>query len=345
MRATIMYRAGDVRIENVPDAHIIEPTDALIKISAACICGSDLWPYKELKAEEHGRRMGHEAIGIVESVGADVRTVKPGDVVVMPFAYSDGMCSFCREGLNTSCVHGGFFGVGGPADGAQAEALRVPQADGTLFALPAGKDKILMPSLLTLSDVMGTGHHAARSARVSKGKKVAVIGDGAVGLCGIIAARRLGAEQIIILGHHPDRIALAKEFGATDVVKERGQEAVERVRELTGGFGAHSILECVGTEQAMLSAIGMARPGGAIGRVGVPHYEVIPASQPAFYNNVTVSGGPAPVRAYINELLPDILEGRIHPGRVFDRTVSLDDVPNGYRAMNERKSIKVMVTP
>jgi len=340
-----MYRAGDVRIENVPDAHIIEPTDALIKISAACICGSDLWPYKELKAEEHGRRMGHEAIGIVESVGADVRTVKPGDVVVMPFAYSDGMCSFCREGLNTSCVHGGFFGVGGPADGAQAEALRVPQADGTLFALPAGKDKILMPSLLTLSDVMGTGHHAARSARVSKGKKVAVIGDGAVGLCGIIAARRLGAEQIIILGHHPDRIALAKEFGATDVVKERGQEAVERVRELTGGFGAHSILECVGTEQAMLSAIGMARPGGAIGRVGVPHYEVIPASQPAFYNNVTVSGGPAPVRAYINELLPDILEGRIHPGRVFDRTVSLDDVPNGYRAMNERKSIKVMVTP
>ena len=340
-----MYRAGDVRIENVPDARIIESTDGLIRISAACICGSDLWPYKELKAEEHGRRMGHEAIGVVESVGADVRTMKPGDVVVMPFAYSDGTCSFCQEGLNTSCVHGGFFGVGGPADGAQAEALRVPQADGTLFVLPAGRDKALMPSLLTLSDVMGTGHHAARSARVTKGKKVAVIGDGAVGLCGIIAARRLGAEQIIVLGHHPDRIALAKEFGATDVVKERGQDAVERVRELTGGFGAHSILECVGTEQAMLSAIGMARPGGAVGRVGVPHYEAIPASQPAFYNNVTVSGGPAPVRAYIKELLPDILEGRIQPGRVFDQTVSLDDVPNGYRAMNERRSIKVMVTP
>jgi len=340
-----MYRAGDVRIENVPDARIIESTDGLIRISAACICGSDLWPYKELKAEEHGRRMGHEAIGVVESVGADVRTMKPGDVVVMPFAYSDGTCSFCQEGLNTSCVHGGFFGVGGPADGAQAEALRVPQADGTLFVLPAGRDKALMPSLLTLSDVMGTGHHAARSARVSKGKEVAVIGDGAVGLCGIVAARRLGAEQIIVLGHHPDRIALAKEFGATDVVKERGQDAVERVRELTGGFGAHSILECVGTEQAMLSAIGMARPGGAVGRVGVPHYEAIPASQPAFYNNVTVSGGPAPVRAYIKELLPDILEGRIQPGRVFDQTVSLDDVPNGYRAMNERRSIKVMVTP
>ena len=345
MRAAIMYRAGDVRIENVPDAQIIESTDALIRISAACICGSDLWPYKELKAEERGRRMGHEAIGVVESVGADVRTVKPGDVVVMPFAYSDGTCSFCQDGLNTSCVHGGFFGVGGPADGAQAEALRVPQADGTLFVLPAGKDKALMPSLLTLSDVMGTGHHAARSARVSKGKKVAVIGDGAVGLCGIIAARRLGAEQIVVLGHHPDRIALAREFGATDVVTERGQAAVERVRALTGGFGAHSVLECVGTEQAILSAIGMARPGGAVGRVGVPHYEAIPASQPAFYSNVTVSGGPAPVRAYIEELLPDILEGRIHPGRVFDRTVSLDDVPDGYRAMNERKSIKVMVTP
>src|SRR5271165_1381418 len=345
MRATIMYRAGDVRIENVPDAHIIEPTDALIKISAACICGSDLWPYKELKAEEHGRRMGHEAIGIVESVGADVRTVKPGDVVVMPFAYSDGMCSFCREGLNTSCVHGGFFGVGGPADGAQAEALRVPQADGTLFALPAGKDKILMPSLLTLSDVMGTGHHAARSARVSKGKKVAVIGDGAVGLCGIIAARRLGAEQIIILGHHPDRIALAKAFGATDVVSERGEEANERVRALTGGYGAHSVLECVGSEQAMRTALGIVRPGGTVGRVGVPHYEGIPGTREMFYDNISVGGGPAPVRAYIRELLPDVLAGEIEPGRVFDRVIELDQVPDGYRAMNERKALKVMVKP
>lgn len=343
MRATVMYRAGDVRIEKVPDARIIESTDALITITAACICGSDLWPYKELKADEHGRRMGHEAIGVVESVGADVRTVKKGDVVVVPFAYSDGTCPFCEEGLNTSCVHGGFFGVGGPADGAQAEALRVPQADGTVFVLPSARDAALMPSLLTLSDVMGTGHHAARAARVSKGKKVAVIGDGAVGLCGVIAARRLGAEQIIILGHHPDRIALAKEFGATDVVSERGEDAVEHVRKLTGGFGVHSILECVGTEQAMLSAIGMARPGGAVGRVGVPHYEAIPASQPAFYHNVAVAGGPAPVRAYIKELLPDILEGKIQPGRVFDRTVKLDDVPDGYRAMNERKSIKVMV--
>jgi threonine dehydrogenase-like Zn-dependent dehydrogenase len=345
MRATFMYRAGDVRIENVPDAHLIEPTDALITITAACICGSDLWPYKELEPIASGRPMGHEAIGRVEAIGAEVRRIKVGDLVVMPFAYSDGTCEFCHEGLNTSCVHGGFFGVGGAAGGAQAEALRVPQADGTLFALPVAADSALMPSLLSLSDVMGTGHHAAVSARVSQGKKVAVIGDGAVGLCGVIAAKRLGAEEIIILGHYPDRIALAKDFGATDVVSERGEEAVERVRKLAGGAGVHSILECVGTEQSMLTAIGMARPGAAIGRVGVPHYAAIPASQPAFYNNISVSGGPAPVRAYITELLPDILEGRIHPGRVFDRVVSLDQVPDGYRAMNERESIKVLVTP
>ncbi len=345
MRATLMYRAGDVRIENVPDACLVEPTDALISISAACICGSDLWPYKELEPVESGRPMGHEAIGRVEAVGTKVRRIKVGDLVIMPFAYSDGTCDFCHEGLNTSCVHGGFFGVGGPAAGAQAEALRVPQADGTLFALPVAAGSALMGSLLTLSDVMGTGHHAAVSARVSRGKKVAVIGDGAVGLCGVIAAKRLGAEQIIILGHYSDRIALAKDFGATDVVSERGEEAVERVRKLTGGAGVHSILECVGTEQSMLTAIGIARPGAAIGRVGVPHYAAIPASQPAFYNNISVSGGPAPVRAYITELLPDILEGKIHPGRVFDRVVSLDQVPEGYRAMNDRKSIKVWVRP
>lgn len=345
MRATLMYRAGDVRIENVPDAHLSEPTDALISITAACICGSDLWPYKELEAVASGRPMGHEAIGRVEAIGADIRRIKVGDLVVMPFAYSDGSCEFCHEGLNTSCVHGGFFGVGGAAAGAQAEALRVPQADGTLFALPVGADGALMHSLLTLSDVMGTGHHAAVSARVTRGNKVAVIGDGAVGLCGVIAAKRLGAEQILILGHHPGRTALAREFGATDVISERGEQAEERVRKLTGGAGVHSVLECVGTEQSILTAIGIARPGGAIGRVGVPHYAAIPAAQPAFYNNITVSGGPAPVRAYITELLPDILEGKIHPGRVFDRTVTLDQVPDGYRAMNERESIKVLVTP
>jgi threonine dehydrogenase-like Zn-dependent dehydrogenase len=342
MRATVMYGAGDVRVENVPDAHLIEPTDAVVRVSRASICGSDLWPYAALERSETGRRMGHEAIGVIEDVGAEVRTMKAGDLVVMPFAFSDGTCDFCHEGLQTSCIHGGFFGTG-DVGGAQAEAVRVPQADGTLFVLPVGEDDALMPSLLTLSDVMGTGHHAAVVAEVGPGKTVAVVGDGAVGLCGVIAAQRLGAEQIIILGRHPDRIALAREFGATDVVSERGEEAVERVRELTDGFGVHSVLECVGLEQSTLTAIAIARPGGAVGRVGVPQDETMPASLPAFYNNVTVGGGPAPVRAYIEELLPDVLEGRIKPGRVFDRVGPLDEVPDGYRAMNDREALKVMV--
>jgi hypothetical protein len=344
MRATLLYGAGDVRVETVPDAEIVEPTDAVITVTKACICGSDLWPYKSMEPSEVGRPIGHEAVGVVEAVGADVRTLKIGDLVVMPFAFSDGSCVFCHEGLHTSCLHGGFFG-NADVGGAQAEAQRVPQADGTLFVLPVGKDDALMPSLLTLSDVMGTGHHAAVAARVGPGKTVAVIGDGAVGLCGVIAAKRLGAEQIIILGRHADRITLAKEFGATDVVSERGAEAVERVKKLTGGLGVHAALECVGLDQSMDTAIGIARPGGAVGRVGVPQGEAMPASQTAFYENVTVSGGPAPVRAYIEELLPDILDGRIEPGRVFDRVVGLDDVPNGYRAMDERKAIKVMVEP
>src|ERR671921_481320 len=258
----------------------------------------------------------------------------------MPFAFSDGTCAFCSEGLHTACVHGGFFdGYGTSA--AQAEAVRVPYADGTLYVLPVGEDDALMPSLLTLSDVLGTGHHAAVVAGVGPGKSVAVVGDGAVGLCGVIAAKRLGAEQIIILGRREDRIALAREFGATDVVSERGEEAVERVRELTGGFGAHSVLECVGYAQAMATGIGIARPGGAVGRVGVPQDDTIPASLPAFFGNVTVGGGPAPVRAYIEDLLPDVLEGRIDPGRVFECTVGLSEGPNGYRAMDERKAIKV----
>src|ERR1044071_3740640 len=344
MRATVMYGAGDVRVENVPDARVIEPTDALVTVTRACICGSDLWPYKSMEPSETGRVMGHEAVGVVEAVGADVRAVRRGDLVVMPFAWSDGSCDFCREGLQTSCLHGGFFG-NEEIPGAQAEAVRVPLADGTLYALPVGEDSALLPSLLTLSAVMGTGHHAAVAARVAPGKTVAVVGDGAVGLCGVIAARRLGAEQVIILGRHADRLALAKEFGATDVGSERGDEAVERVRELTGGLGAHSVLECVGYEQSTLTALSIARPGGAVGRVGVPQDEKMPAAQPSFYNNVTVSGGPAPVRAYIEELLPDVLEGRIEPGRVFDRVVRLDEVPDGYRAMNEREALKVMVQP
>ncbi|MFL6333280.1 MAG: zinc-dependent alcohol dehydrogenase family protein [Pyrinomonadaceae bacterium] len=343
MRATVMYGAGDVRIENVPDATLVEPTDAPVRVTRACICGSDLWPYKKMEPSETGRRMGHEFIGLVEAVGSDVRTFKKGDLVVAPFAWSDGTCVFCREGLQTSCLHGGWWG--GELDGGQGEAVRVPQADGTLVVLPVDRDDALMPSLLTLSDVMGTGHHAALAARVGPGKSVAVVGDGAVGLCGVIAARRLGAERIFILGRHADRTALAREFGATDVVSERGEEAIERVRELTNGFGAHSVLECVGTEQSALTAVSIARPGGAVGRVGVPHYEAIPSAQPTFYGNITVSGGPAPVRAYIEELLPDVLEGRIEPGRVFDSVVGLDGVPDGYRAMNDREALKVMVKP
>jgi threonine dehydrogenase-like Zn-dependent dehydrogenase len=341
MRATVMYGAGDVRVENVPDTRVIEPTDALVRITRACICGSDLWPYKKMEPSETGRRMGHEFIGLVEAVGSDVQTVKKGDLVVAPFAWSDGTCVFCLEGLQTSCLHGGWWG--GELDGGQGEAVRVPLADGTLVVLPVGEDDALMPSLLTLSDVMGTGHHAALAAWVGPGKSVAVVGDGAVGLCGVIAARRLGAERIIIMGRHPDRIALARDFGATDVVSERGEEAIERVRELTGGLGVHSVLECVGYEQSMVTALSIARPGGAVGRVGVPQDESIPAAQPTFYNNVTISGGPAPVRAYIEELLPDVLEGRIEPGRVFDRVTNLEGVPDGYRAMDERESIKVMI--
>jgi threonine dehydrogenase-like Zn-dependent dehydrogenase len=344
MRATVMYGAGDVRVENVPDSRIEEPTDAIVRVTRACICGSDLWPYHLRRPEDGAQRMGHEAIGVVEEIGAEIRALKKGDLVVMPFAFSDGTCVFCHEHLQTACLHGGFFGNGG-MEGAQAEALRIPQADGTLFVLPGGRDDALMPSLLTLSDVMGTGHHAALVARVAPGKATAVIGDGAVGLCGVIAAKRLGAKQIILMGRHPDRIALGRAFGATEIVSERGQAAIARVRDLTGGLGVHAVLECVGTDQAMNTAVGIARAGGAIGRVGVPHYEAIPAAQPLFYNNIIVGGGPAPVRGYIEELLPDVLEGRIEPGRVFDRTVDLEGVPEGYRAMDRRESIKVMVQP
>jgi threonine dehydrogenase-like Zn-dependent dehydrogenase len=342
MKATVMYGAGDVRVENVPDARIAEPTDALLTITQACICGSDLWPYKKMEPSAVGRRMGHEFIGIVEDVGRDVRTVKRGDLVVVPFAWSDGTCEFCRDGLQTSCLHGGFWG-GSDLDGGQGEAARIPQADGTLVKLPVDRDNALMPSLLTLSDVMSTGHHAAVAARVRRGMTVAVVGDGAVGLCGVIAAKRLGAERIIMLGRHADRIALARDFGATDVVRERGDAAAERVRELTGGNGAHAVLECVGYEEATRTALSITRPGGTVGRVGVPQYETIPAARDTFYDNIAIAGGPAPARAYIEELMPDVLDGKIQPGRVFDRVTNLDGVPDGYRAMNDREAIKVMI--
>lgn len=342
MRATVMFGAGDVRIEAVADAHLLEPTDALVVVTRAAICGSDLWPYKSMEPSEDGRRMGHEFIGVVEAIGAEVRTVKAGDLVVAPFLYSDGTCVFCQEGLHSSCLHGGRYGWD-EVDGGQGEAVRVPHADGTLVVLPVGPDEALMPSLLTLTDVMGTGHHAAVSANVGPGKTAAVVGDGAVGLCGVIASRRLGAEQIILLGRHPDRIALGKTFGATDIVSERGEAAIERFRELTGGFGAHSVLECVGHGESTATALAIARPGGTVGRVGVPQEASIPEAVSTLFRNVTISGGVAPVRAYIEELLPDVLDGRIEPGRVFDRVGHLDDVPDGYRAMHEREAIKVMI--
>lgn len=343
MRAAMMHGPGDVRVENVPDAKINEPTDALIRVTRASVCGSDLWPYRGFaEFSETGIPMGHEAIGVVEAVGTSVQNINVGDFVAMPFAYSDGTCAHCQAGIHTSCIHGGFFGIG-VVGGAQAEAIRIPQADGTLVPLPGGLDSAVMPSLLTLTDVMATGHHAAVTARVSPGKIAAVVGDGAVGLCGVIAAKRLGAEQVILLGRQPDRLELGKSFGATDIVTERGEEAVERVRQLTGGYGVHSVLECVGTDLSMQTALDIARPGGAIGRVGVPHDVTIPAASPTFFKNLTISGGPAPARAYIGELLPDVLEGRIEPGRVFDLITNLDGVPDGYRAMNERAAIKAII--
>jgi threonine dehydrogenase-like Zn-dependent dehydrogenase len=341
MRATLMYGAGDVRVETVPDARLVERTDALVRVTRAAICGSDLWPYKSMEPTDTGRRMGHEFIGVVEDVGTDVRTMKKGDLVVSPFVWSDGTCFFCRQGLHVSCLHGGRYGSDG-VDGGQGEAVRVPQADGTLVVLPVNQDDVLMPSLLTLSDVMSTGHHAALAANVGPGRSVAIIGDGAVGLCGVIASRRLGAERIILLGRHPARTALGTEFGASEVVSERGDEAVERVRELTDGLGVDSVLECVGLREAVVTALETARAGGAVGWVGVPEDENVPAGI-AFWKNVSIGGGPAPARAYIEELLPDVLDGRIEPGRVFDRTGSIEAVPDGYRLMNEREALKFQI--
>jgi threonine dehydrogenase-like Zn-dependent dehydrogenase len=320
MRATLIYGAGDVRVGEVPDAALKQPTDALVRVLRACICGSDLWPYGSKPTVEHGDRIGHEFLGVIEDVGSEVSGFKRGDVVVAPFVWSDGTCEFCREGLQTSCRHGGFWARDG-VDGGQGEAVRVPQAQGTLVKLPVGEDSALLPGLLTLSDVFPTGHHCARTAGVGPRTTVTVIGDGAVGLSAVLAAKRLGAERIILMGRHKDRTDLGVEFGATDVVAERGAEGVERVRELTGGDGTHTVLECVGFEQALETALGVVRAGGTISRVGAPQYDKISFGVPDFFRNITLTGGVAPARAYIEELLPDVLDGKIQPGRVFDRTV------------------------
>lgn len=343
MRATLMYGAGDVRVEEVPDAALRQPTDAVVRVVRSCICGSDLHPYRAMPAGDRGEPMGHEFLGVVEEVGADVRTLRRGDLVIAPFVWSDNTCDFCREGLHTSCRHGGFWG--GEIGGGQAEAVRVPQADGTLVKAGVGEDSALLPSLLTLSDVFLTGHHCAVTAGVSARTTVTVIGDGAVGLSCVLAARRLGAERIILMGRHTARTDLGREWGATDVVAERGEEGIARVRELTGGDGTHTVLEAVGHLPAYEQAMGVVRAGGTISRVGVPQYDAAPTGWAMFGRNITLTGGVAPVRAYIEELLPEVLDGRIEPGRVFDRTMTLSEVPDGYRLMDDREALKVLVTP
>src|SRR5579859_6304793 len=344
MKATYIYGAGDVRVIDVPDPSIQQSTDAIVRVVRACICGSDLHPYHHMAPNSAGNSIGHEFVGVVEDTGSEVRTVKRGDLVIAPFAWSDGTCDFCREGLQTSCRHGGFWNMGG-VGGGQAEAVRVPLADGTLVAAPVTEDSPLVPSLLTLSDVYGTGYHAAIRANVNSRTTVTVIGDGAVGLLAVLSARGLGAEQIILMGRHKDRTDLGREFGATDVVADRGDEGTERVRELTGGDGTHVVIEAVGYMPAYEQAVGVVRQGGVVSRVGVPQYESAPIGGRVFYGNISLTGGPAPARAYIETLMPGILDGRVDPGRVFDREVDLDGVPDGYRAMDTREALKVIVRP
>ncbi|MDX6360493.1 MAG: hypothetical protein QOH37_3547 [Nocardioidaceae bacterium] len=345
MRATLIHGAGDIRVEDVPDPTLKEPTDALVRVTTACVCGSDLHPYHSMTPEGGPQRIGHEFIGVVEATGSDVTTVQQGDLVVAPFAWSDGTCDFCREGLQTACEHGGFWARNG-VDGGQGEAVRVPLADGTLVKLPVEETSPLIPSLLTLSDVYGTGWHAAIKGGVTPRTSVTVIGDGAVGLLAVLSAKQLGAEQIILMGRHQTRTDLGREFGATDVVAERGDDGIAKVRELTGGQGSHVVLEAVGHLPAYHQAYGVVRPGGTISRVGAPQYEDAPIGFGSLFGgNITLTGGPAPARAYIETLMPAILDGTVDPGRVFDRTVGLEDVADAYRAMDERSALKVLVKP
>lgn len=339
-----MYGAGDVRIETVANPTIQQPTDAIVRVVAGCICGSDLWPYASKPATDQGSRMGHEFVGIVEELGSEVTGLAKGDFVIAPFVSSDGVCDFCREGLQTSCRHGGHWG-GTDGDGGQGEIVRIPQASGTLVVVPAGFDEALIPSLLSLSDVMSTGYHAATMARVRPGQTVTVIGDGAVGLSAVLSAKLLGASRIILMGRHEARTNLGREFGATDVVAERGDAGVAKVKELTDGDGTHVVLEAVGLKPALEMAIGVVRDGGVISRVGAPQFPEVPLGFPEFMRNITLTGGVAPARAYIDELLPLVLDGSIEPGKVFDRTIGLDDVPAGYQAMADREALKILVRP
>jgi threonine dehydrogenase-like Zn-dependent dehydrogenase len=342
MKATLMYGSGDVRVQEVPDPVIAEPHEALVRVTYACVCGSDLHPYHDLPDTPEGRRMGHEAIGVVQEVGADVSTLKAGDTVIVPFAWSDGTCAFCRDGITTSCVHGGFFD--GAPSAMQAELLIVPQADGTAVTVPEGTDESFMPSLLTLSDVYLTGYHAARQGQVGPGKTVTVIGDGAVGLSAVLASKELGAQTIILMGRHQSRTDLGKKFGATHVVAQRGEEGVAKVMEITDGEGSHVVLEAVGHMPAYEQAYGIVRPGGVISRVGVPQYEEAPVGFTSLFGkNATLTGGPATVRAYLEAAISQVLDGTIEPGLVFDRAMALDDIAEAYRLMDSREALKVLI--
>lgn len=344
MRATYLYGASDVRVVEVPEPTLVAPTDAILTVVLACICGSDLWDYQDMPDLPGGRGKGHEVIGVVDSIGAEVKQFAVGDIVLAPFVCSDNTCDFCLEGLHSSCRNVSFFGGDGTS-GAQAEKVRIQQADGTLVKVPVAVDSPLLPSILTLTDVMCTGHHAAVCADVSPGDTVVVIGDGAVGLCAVIAAKRLGAERIILMGRHTARTDLGREFGATDVVTERDEEGIAKIRELTGGDGAAKVLECVGTSATIATALGICRAGGIVSCVGAPQYSEAPLNFGTFLRNITVTGGVAPARAYINELMPDILNGNITPGRVFDQEIALDDIALGYAAMAERRALKTIVRP
>jgi threonine dehydrogenase-like Zn-dependent dehydrogenase len=338
MRAVVMYAPGDVRVDDTDRPTVVEPTDAIVRLAATCICGSDLWPYRGADHVDH-QPMGHEYVGVVDQVGAAVTTVRPGDFVVGTFFSSDNTCEICRAGYQTHCVHRG----PGAVPGAQAEYARVPHADGTLVATPGTPDADLVPSLLAASDVLGTGWFAAVAAEVRPGTTAAVVGDGAVGLMGVLAARRLGAERVIVMSRHADRQALARELGATDVVEERGDAGVARIKELTGGLGAHSVIEAVGTQESMMQAIRATRPGGHVGYVGVSHEVALPGEE-LFFSGVHLHGGPAPVRRFLPELIRLIWDREIDPGKVFDLTLPIEQAAEGYRAMDERRATKVMLT-
>ena len=340
MRATVMYGAGDVRVEDRPAPAIEEDTDAIVRVVRTCICGSDLHPYHSMAASSDGTTMGHEMIGVVEQTGDLVSTVTPGDLVIAPFAFSDNTCDICLDGFQTACPHGGYFST------CQSEVVRVPQADGTLVVAPATEDEAILKSYLALSDVYLTGYHAAFMGKVEPGKSVTVIGDGAVGLSAVLAASRMGADRIILMGRHTDRTDLGRDFGATDVVAERGQEGVEKVRSMTDRQGTHVVLEAVGHMAAYEQAYGVVRSGGVISRVGVPQYEDAPVGfMSLFGRNITLTGGPAPVRAYLEQGLKDVTSGLINPGQLFDVTLPLDEAPKGYELMDSRKALKVMLKP